>query len=290
MKASVLYPSHCILGEGPLWHPERKTVFWVDIENRKLYGYNWETKITRSWTFDYKVSMVVIGKDGYLILALQGGIARFHPDSEAFEWITDLEKEIPDNRSNDGKCDIEGRLWVGTMHKDHKQGAGSLYCIEGHRQVYKRKEDVSISNGLAWSLDNARLYYIDSPTQTVQSFYYNQQTGDIEFEKVIITIPPEMGTPDGMTMDSEGMLWIAHWGGFGVYRWNPHTGNLIGKISVPAPNITSCTFAGDQLDYLVITTASENLSAEELLKYPESGNVFIVTPGVHGTLSYECKF
>lgn len=104
----------------------------------------------------------------------------------------------------------------------------------------------------------------------------------------MIQIPNETGSPDGMTIDEEGMLWIAHWGGFGVYRWNPHNGQLTDKIEVPVPQVSSCAFAGENLDYLVITTARENLKEEELRKYPESGSIFFIKVNVKGMVSNKC--
>ena len=290
MKASVLYPSQCILGEGPIWHAERKSCFWVDIEKGILYEYNWLNKATKSWGFDYKVTMVVQGRNNHLILGLNGGIARFDLESEMLEWLLDIEAELTENRCNDGACDSYGRLWVGTMEMNFKEGAGSLYCIDKNLSIHKRLDKVTISNGLVWSLDGKRLYYIDSPTQVVQSFIFNEGSGEISFEENAIQIPVEMGTPDGMTIDQEGMLWIAHWGGFGIYRWNPLDGKLMDKIEIPVPNVTSCSFAGENLDYLIITTARENLNNEELKKYPESGNTFWVKVGVQGIASNKCIF
>ena len=98
-----------------------------------------------------------------------------------------------------------------------------------------------------------------------------------------------MGTPDGMAIDEEGMLWIAHWGGFGVYRWNPFTGEHLDTIEVPVPNVTSCAFAGENLDQLIITTAQENLTEEQMKKYPQSGDVFLAKPGVKGVKAFKCN-
>lgn len=290
MRASVLYPAQCVLGEGPIWHAERKCCFWVDIERGILYEYNWVSKVTKTWRFDYKVTMVIQGTNNNLILGLNGGIARFDLKSEKLEWLLDIETELKENRCNDGACDSQGRLWIGTMHMDFKQGAGSLYCIDKNLNILKKLDKVTISNGIVWSLDNKRLYYIDSPTQVVQSFIFKEETGEIFFEKNAIQIPVEMGTPDGMTIDQEGMLWIAHWGGFGIYRWNPLDGKFMDKIEIPVPNVTSCAFAGESLDHLIITTARGNLNEEELKKYPESGNIFWAKADVKGIASNKCIF
>jgi sugar lactone lactonase YvrE len=288
MVISVLCKCECILGESPLWHAERKCCFWVDIENGILYEYSWLLQTTRFWKFNYKLTLVLQGKGNQLILALNARIARFDLESEQMEWLLDVEMPPSENRCNDGACDSSGRLWLGTMHLEHKNGAGALYCIDTNLNVHKKLDHTTISNGLVWSLDNKRLYYIDSPTQVVQSFIFEEESGGIIFEKNIVKIPIEMGTPDGMTIDEEGMVWIAHWGGFGLYRWNPHNGQIIDRIELPVPQITSCAFAGENLDYLIITTARENLKEEGLKKYPESGNIFLIKADVKGILSNKC--
>ena len=287
-KADVLYASQCILGESPLWHAERKSCFWADIENGVLYEYNWVQQTTHSWKFNYRLTLVLQGKGNQLILALDAKIARFDLGTEKTEWLADVETGT-ESRCNDGACDTFGRLWVGTMHLEHKYESGALYCIDNNLKVHKKLNNTTISNGIAWPLDNKRLYFIDSPTQVVQSFIFEEKTGEIIFEKNVISISNEMGSPDGMAIDEEGMLWIAHWGGFGIYRWNPRNGELVEKIEVPVPQVSSCAFVGENLDYLMITTARENMKEEELKKYPDSGNVFCVKAGIKGFLSNKCS-
>ena len=290
MKASVLYPSQCLLGEGPMWHTERKSCFWVDIESGILFEYKWISKETRTWKFDYKLTMICPSSANRLILGLNGGIARFDLNSEKLEWLLDIETEIKENRCNDGACDSRGRLWIGTMNKTFKQGAGSLYCIDKYLNINTKLKDLTISNGIAWTAGNKRMYFIDSPKQTVQSYIFNEDNGEITFEKNAVHIPEALGTPDGMCIDREGMLWVAHWGGFGVYRWNPQDGTLLEKIEIPAPHVTSCAFAGEDLDHLIITTARGDLNEDDLKKYPESGNIFFLKMKVKGTEPNTCIF
>ncbi|MEO6948623.1 MAG: SMP-30/gluconolactonase/LRE family protein [Ginsengibacter sp.] len=286
-KADVLYASQCILGESPLWHAERKSCFWADIEKGILYEYNWVQQTTHTWKFNHRLTLVLEGNDNNFILALDAKIAKFDLETEQIEWLIDVEMGS-ETRCNDGASDTLGRLWIGTMHLEHKHEAGSLYCIDNSLKVHKKLDNTTISNGIAWSLDNKRLYFIDSPTQVVQSFIFEEKTAEINFEKNVISIPKEMGSPDGMAIDEEGMLWIAHWGGFGIYRWNPRNGDLLQKIEVPVPQVSSCAFVGENLDYLMITTARENMKEEELEKYPDSGNVFYIKAVVKGTKLNRC--
>lgn len=289
MAASLLYASSCTLGEAPMWHDGRKSCFWTDIDGQRLFEYNWLDQQTNSWQLDFKPSLIIQDENDHLLLALNGGLAKFDTSSGELEWLLDIEKQRISHRCNDGACDPQGRLWVGTLDKTLRKGAGTLFCVEQDLKLRKKLEQVTVPNGLVWSMDNKRMYFVDSPTQTVQSFFYNEQTGNIIFEKVVIRIPEEIGTPDGMCMDAEGMLWIAHWGGFGVYRWNPSNAELIDRIHLPVPNVSACAFVGEDLDHLLITTARQDLSEEKLTKYPESGHVFIARPGVSGKKLFKCK-
>ena len=290
MQTTTLFPSQCILAEGPLWHKERNSCFWVDIERGVLYEYGWKSQEVKTWSFDHRVTMVIQAKDNEVILALDRSIARFDLEAEQLQWMVDLEKESPNNRCNDGACDSQGRIWVGTMALDIEEGAASLYCIESHLSVSKKISDVTISNGLAWTADDRTFYYIDTPTGKVQAYRFDQETGEITLDRTAIEIPKDMGSPDGMAMDEDGMLWIALYGGFGVYRWNPHTGEFLEKVEVPAPNVTSCAFVGENLDQLMITTAQENMSEDQLREYPQSGDVFLADVNVKGQPAYKYPF
>ncbi|MBL7761912.1 MAG: SMP-30/gluconolactonase/LRE family protein [Chitinophagaceae bacterium] len=288
MQASLLYKSENILAEGPLWHTKRKSFFWVDIDGKSFQEYNWQTKQVQQWKLDYRPSLLIEHADGNLIIGMQGGIAYFDLNSNAMRWLCKLEEDIPNNRTNDGGCDPMGRIWIGTMDRQFAKGKGSLYCIHHDMKPERKIENVSISNGLVWSLDEARMYFIDTPTQQVKGYLFNKETGDIQFEKIIIAIDKDKsGSPDGMCMDAEGMLWIAQWNGFGVYRYNPVTGECLDKIELPVPQVSSCAFGGGDNDYLFITTARENMDEEAIEKYPLSGNVFIVKMNVRGAVIHK---
>ena len=288
MKADLLYSSQCILAESPLWHAERNCCYWTDIDRGVLYELDWHSARTRSWPFTGKLPLVVQGKEDELILSINAGLARFDLVSEKLSSIMEIEMPSLGNRCNDGAVDNKGRLWIGTMNLQQKAGAGSLYCIGPDHIAAAKLNHISVSNGITWSLDNKRMFYIDSPTQVVQSYAFEEESGKIFFEKNAVTVPIESGTPDGMAIDREGMLWVAHWGGFGVYRWDPNSGELLAKIAVPVPRVSSCAFVGEELDHLLITTARENMTAEEIAKYPASGDIFIAKTETSGFLSNTC--
>jgi sugar lactone lactonase YvrE len=169
------------------------------------------------------------------------------------------------------------------MHKELHFGAGALYRVSPDFRGSKKISNTSISNGMAWSSDHTTFFYIDTPTHEVWRFDYKLETGEISNKSIAFSIPESYGSPDGMCIDSEDMLWIAHWGGNCVRRWNPNTGKVLEKIEVDAPHVTCCCFGGKDLDTLYITTARSGLSEARLEEFPSSGGLFVYRPGVKGT-------
>ena len=234
-----------------------------------------------------KVGTVVPRASGGLMLAVENGFAEMSLQTGETKVLYDPEADLPDNRFNDGKCDPAGRFWAGTMSLRRKRGAANLYCMDTDLSVRRMLTGVTTSNGLVWSLDHTMMYYIDTPTRQATAFDYDRDTGQIANPRPAIKVPPETGRPDGMTIDSEGMLWVAHFEGARVTRWDPKTGEAILVIPVPALRVTSCAFGGESLDELYITTARMRSTAEELQQYPHAGGVFRAKPGVRGVRSFE---
>ncbi|MDR7132675.1 sugar lactone lactonase YvrE [Algoriphagus sp. 4150] len=283
LKAEHLFSSQCMLGESPFWHAKRQSFFWVDIENGKLFEHNLSAEMTTLVkTFPHRLTLVLAGKDNDLILALDRKIASYDRESEELKWLAEVESDLPINRFNDGKCDAKGRLWIGTLSREFTEGAASLYKIGPNLKPEKMLDKLTISNGIAWTEDNQTFYHIDTPTLQIKAYRFELGSGQIEFDRIAIEIPEELGSPDGMCIDQEGMLWVAHYGGSGVYRWNPMTGKLIEKIELPVPNVTSCAFGGENMNMLLITSAQENMSSEDLKSYPKSGDVFLVKTETKG--------
>jgi len=290
MEAINLHQSQCILGESPYWHAARKSFFWVDIEKGELYEFQVTFKKTTKRKFNQRLSLVIEGQGEYLILALDRKIARYDLETEKLSWLTEVEEDQSLHRFNDGACDADGRLWIGTMSTKFTPESGALYKITAEMNPEKMLNKITISNGMAWTSNNETFYYIDSPTQEVRAYQFDLGTGEINFDRTVIRVPKEWGTPDGMSMDQEGKLWVAHYGGFGVYCWDPENGELLKKIVLPAPNVTSCVFGGENLDHLFITTARENLTEAQLQAYPQSGDVFLVKTNTQGFLPNPCQF
>ena len=271
-----------MLGEGPIWHPLENVLYWIDISGMKLHRYDPIQMITRTFDMGSMIGTVVPAKHPYsVVVALETGIYAIDVEGKRFKLTSYPDDEMCNNRFNDGKCDPAGCLWVGTMNKNVVQDAGHLYCFDGQDLIVKQS-GVTISNGIAWSTDAKTMYYIDTPDFVVYAFDYDLKTGTVSNKRVVITIAEDLGAPDGMTIDSEGMLWIAHWGGSAVIRWNPISGQIMEKIEVPAPHVTSCTFGGGDLQTLYITTARDGLSKKEFEMYPLSGALFKIHTTVKG--------
>ncbi|WP_096911845.1 SMP-30/gluconolactonase/LRE family protein [Neobacillus jeddahensis] len=285
-KAELIVDSKATLGEGPSWDRNQKILYWVDILGKRIHIYDYVSKKNRFIEVNQYVGTAVPRKSGGLVLALQNGFYSLNPQTDQLTLMANTEEHLPQNRFNDGKCDAAGRFWAGTMGLDDAYGVGSLYCLDTENNVKTVLQNVTCSNGLAWSPDNRTMYYIDTPTSQIVAFDFNIEDGSICNERVVVEIPREMGFPDGMTIDEEGMLWVAHWQGFRIGRWNPFTGKLIQAIPIPAPLVTSCSFGGENMDELFITTARIGLSEETLLQYPQSGGVFKIKTDVKGMGMY----
>ncbi|MGI9240166.1 MAG: SMP-30/gluconolactonase/LRE family protein [Verrucomicrobiales bacterium] len=281
MNRSPLTETRAILGEGPVWHDGR--LVWIDIEGRKVFVHDPAGLTDQTIGLTERIGCVwPCAGSGRLVCGLQSGLAYLDPASGQLEVIADPEPDQPRTRFNDGKCDPLGRLWAGTMDMEETEALGSLYMLTGDGQVVRQGASITVANGLAWDPDGETFYHIDSPTRVVAAYDYEAATGKLSNRREIIPIPDVEGFPDGMTIDSEGKLWIALWGGWGVVRYDPKTGERLGKIDLPAEKVTSCTFGGDDLDELYITTALIGLGTSALEDQPSAGGLFKVKVGVPG--------
>jgi sugar lactone lactonase YvrE len=274
--------SQCFLGEGPLWIADLGCFFWVDIEKGNLHRYHLASEKLEIRHFPHYLAVVLKGQNGKLILGLDRKLVWYDWETEEIEELCEVEADQTLHRFNDGKVDSLGRIWIGTLSTKFTEGAGSLYRIDSNLKPEAQLKNLTISNGMAWSADQQTFYFIDTPTRKIQEYSFDPETGEIEFRRIAVEIQEELGFPDGMCIDREGMLWVAHYGGSGVYRWNPQTGKLQDKIELPVPHVTSCCFGGENLDVMLITTAQENMTESDLKKYPQSGDVFLVKMEVGG--------
>ena len=286
LDPELVVEKRALVGEGSIWDPHSKVLYWVDILSHELYIYDPTAGYNRTIPTCQAVGTVVPRKSGGVALSLHNGFAALDLNTEKITPIADPERDIPANRFNDGKCDPVGRFWAGTMEFNGATDQGALYCLDTDHSVSKKVEPVSISNGIVWSADNSTMYYIDTPLNTVRAYDYDIDTGNNSNERVAIEHQGGEGHFDGMSIDEEGMVWIALFGGWGVQRYNPANGELLRSIRLPVEQTTSCAFGGENLDELYVTSAAIGLDDAALAAQPLSGSLIKIDPGVCGVPAF----
>ena len=278
----VVVPGGARLGEGPVWDAERGLLAWVDIPARLVHLTDPGSGTTRSIEVPLDVGAVALRTSGGFVAALQDGfwVIDDGPPRRIAEVPGTLEAGI---RFNDGACDADGRFWAGTMAYDQRAGAASLYRLDVDGSVHRMLDGLTIGNGLAWDASGRVMYYIDTPTHRIDAFAFDPSSGSLSDRRTVVRIPAGSGAPDGMTIDAEGGLWVALWGGAAVHRYVD--GNLDRVVDLPVTQPTSATFGGAGLDELFITSASVGLSPEQRRDQPLAGAVLRVRPGVRGVLA-----
>ena len=286
MNVDVLINLRAELAEGPVWDEKTKRLYWVNILAGELNTTDPTNGATQVDEVGKRLGAAAMRKSGGFVLATEDGFAFYDPENGDLEMIADPEADKPGNRFNDGKCDPAGRFWAGTMSYDLTEGGGALYALDADGTVTQKMDGVTISNGMAWTADQQTMYYIDTIPRRVYAFDYNADSGQISNRRVAIQVGEEHGYPDGMTIDTDGKLLIAHFGGGCVRRWDPETAEILETITVPTTQITSCVFGGDDLDTLYITSAWEHMSDDEKQREPLAGALFAVKVPYHGTPAF----
>lgn len=266
-------------GEGPAWDAAAGRLVWVNITASTVQEYRPDGG-SRQWDIGEHVGAAAPRASGGMVLAVRSGFAALGEDGSVSP-LARVEADNPETRMNDGKCDPQGRFWAGTMAYAQTPGAGSLYRLDPDGSVRTMVTPVTISNGLGWSPDGGVMYYADTPTGGVDAFDFDAPTGAIASRRRMITIEHADGSPDGLTVDDEGGIWVALWQGGAVRRYHPD-GSLDVIVEVPASQVTSCAFGGKRGDELYITTAAGGLSPEQRAAQPHAGGLFRCSPGVTG--------
>ncbi|WP_129776482.1 SMP-30/gluconolactonase/LRE family protein [Peristeroidobacter soli] len=263
------------LGEGPVWSARHNAIFWVDILSHFLYRYSLADGAVKRWTLPERIGWVAERRDrpGF-IAGLQSGFFELDLEPFALRQIVDPEPHYPGNRLNDAKVDRHGRIWAGTMDAAIVEATGSLYCLRPDMSVRRVDEGYKVTNGPTFSLGQEFMYHTDSGRGTVYRFDLSPE-GELSNKRVWLKFTAEMGSPDGMTVDADGFIWIAHWGGSRISRWSPDA-TLDREILLPAPQITSVAFAGPSLDRMFVTSAAKGLDRS---KETFAGSLFEVDAG-----------
>lgn len=284
------------LAETPIWHPDREVLYWTDAFAGDFHIFDPINKNDITYNLDGMIGSAIPCENGKVLVLLDTGLKQLDLNTNELMHLIDPEPDNDANRLNDGRCDVCGRVWLSTVSKlfgtDEYEASmtGALYMVDKDLSVNKVLDSVNQLNGIGWSIDNKYMYVVDTYNFKLLSFEYDIKTGHTGVPKTAISIPQAFGYADGMCVDSEDYVWIAHWGSK-LSRWNPKTGDLIEAVDMPVPNITCCNFGGVDFDELYITTSMFGIDEEDLKKQPlsMSGGILKMKTGVKGRESYMFK-
>jgi sugar lactone lactonase YvrE len=283
----VAFHGHDELGEGATWDAAHQRLVSVDIMRGRVHLFDPATGHASTLSVGQPVGAVVPCRSGGLMLALRDGFARLDDRSGVVTFVAHVELDRPDLRMNDGACDAAGRFWAGTMALDERPGGGSLYRLDPDGSVHTMITGVGISNGIDWSLDGRTMYYIDSLEQRIDQFDFDLEAATIANRRPLVTIDVADGCPDGLTVDADGAIWVALWGGSVLRRYLPD-GALDRVLPLPVTHPTTCAFGGPDLSDLYITSAVIALSEDQRRQQPAGGAILRHRPGVKGRVAHMC--
>lgn len=276
------------LGESPLWSAREQALYWVDLRAPCLLRYDPSTRTLSHWPMPALIGAVVPSARGDLLVALASGVCRFDPVTRATTSLVSPEPAARGNRLNETKADRCGRLWTSTMRDFGAAVSGALYRITSPAHVARMIDNVCVPNGLAWSPDDRTLYFADTRDGRIRAYAFVPQTGELGAMRILADADVLPGRPDGATVDADGCLWSARYGGGCVARITP-AGRVDRVVALPATNVTSCAFGDADLRTLYITTARQGLSVEHLAREPDAGALFAVHLPVSGLPEPECR-
>lgn len=284
------------LGETPIWHPQKKVMYWTDGFTGDFHIFNPKDNSDVVYNLGGMIGSAIPCENGNVLLLLDSGLKRLDLQTCELTHLVDPEPDSDVNRLNDGRCDAKGRVWLSTVSKlfgsDEYEASmtGALYMIDTDLSVNKVLDGINQLNGIGWSNDNKYMYVVDTYNFKLLCFAYDLETGQTGEPETAVDIPQMFGYADGMCVDSKDNVWIAHWGSK-LSRWNPKIGELIETVEMPVPNITCCGFGGVDFDELYITTSTFGINKEDIKKQPfsMSGGIFKIKPGVTGRESYMFK-
>jgi sugar lactone lactonase YvrE len=292
VKADLVQDARAELGEGPVWDERSGRLHWVDIRAGLVHRFSPADGSDFVLDVGQPVGSLGLGAHGGLVVAIRDGFGLVPAGAERMESVIDVEKAVGASRMNDGRCDPAGRFWAGTMSTEREPGAGSLYRLEqvGDALLPRRVlGGLTVANGIDWSPEGRLMYYIDSPTQRIDVFDFDVETGAISNRRVFAEIPKADGLPDGMVVDAEGGVWVALFGAGRLRRYTPRA-VVAQEIEVAVTLVTSAAFGGPGLGDLYITTARHRLTAEERDRQIHAGSLFCCRPGQTGRLAHRFRW
>ncbi|HEX7434721.1 MAG TPA: SMP-30/gluconolactonase/LRE family protein [Anaerolineaceae bacterium] len=266
------------LGEGPLWVHEENALYWVDIERGAYLRYLPASGRVERVEIGTTLGVMRLRQSGGMVMASGNGFQFWDPVSRRLTPIVNPEAGKIEGRLNDGMIDPQGRFWAGTMAPGF---TSALYRLDPDLSLHQMESGIGISNGLGWSLDSREMYFTDSRKKIIYAYDFDPVSGEISNRRNLIATPDEAGSPDGMTVDSEGFIWSARWGGWKLSRYDPQ-GKLEREVVMPVEFPTSCAFGGADLDQLYITSAWMELGEDRKDTQPWSGDLFMMQSPFRG--------
>jgi sugar lactone lactonase YvrE len=272
-----------IVGESPLWHPGERRLYWVDIQGKKVHRFDPASGHNETFDLPDLVTCLAFRKTGGLLLTLRKNFAFFDPDTGKLEMLAEVEAGKTNTRFNDGRVDPQGRLWAGTMgDPDWKKPLGSLYRFDADQSVTRMHGDVICSNGADWSPDGRTMYHTESFRYAIFAYDFGPATGQLANRRIFAEIDRTLGAfPDGLCVDADGCVWSNQVGIGRVVRYDP-AGRIERRIEFPVPRAVGCTFGGEDLSTLFVTSARETMTPPQLHAAPLSGSIFAVELDVKG--------
>jgi sugar lactone lactonase YvrE len=268
-----------ILGEGVIWDERVQSLYWTDVEAKRLYSWGFYSGVRYYDCPERLGSFGLSQHPEQFICAFESGFAFFTPQSGAITWLSKVEKDLVHTRLNDGRVDRQGRFWAGSYAESKGQGLGGLYRLEENGQSTKIIHDVSIANSLCWSPNGQTMYFSDTATRIIQRADFDPTTGSIENLQPFIKTA-EKAFPDGSCVDSEGYLWNAQWGSSTVKRYNPE-GKEVLCLEVSCKQPSCVSFGGPKMQHLFVTSARKGLEPQ-LASQPANGSLFIYQTSFYG--------
>ncbi len=275
-----LTPAEDILGECPIWAAAEGALYWIDVRGPAIRRLILATGERMSWALPELIGAMALRPQGGMIVALRGGIALFDPTCSTVQSLVPMHDPASSMRLNDAKCDRQGRFWAGSMDDLSRQPVGALYRYDG-KACTPMMGGVAVPNSLCWSPDGATMYFADGVDPVIWAHPFDIRDGTLGERRVFARLPPGTGIPDGATVDSEGCVWSASYGGGCVVRYG-RDGRVLNTIPVPVTQPTSCAFGGPDLDILFITTAYQRLSPEQRAAQPLAGCLLAVRTTAQG--------
>ena len=274
----VVVDGRALLGEGPVWDEATQRLLWVDIVGRRVHAFDPRTGANSTLQMAEAVTAICPAAGGGYVAATSSGVAELDLVTGSLRLLWPLPSG---DRMNDAKADPRGRFVGGTLTEDRVPGAGGLYRFDSREGAVPLVEAVTLSNGLGWSPDSTRFYFIDTVTQRVDVFDYDPATGDVSARRTFVDLSGADGRPDGLTVDAEGGVWVAMVRAGRVHRFTP-AGERDRTLHLPCSFVTSCAFGGPGLSDLYITSGCIGMAERDFLTEPHAGALLRVRPGVIG--------